>query len=397
MAEQICICIALKCFYASAECSAMGLDPLKTNLAVADTARGNSAACLAVTPALKAFGVMERSRISEIPEDLDCIISAPRMDMYMRISVQIYGICLRFVSHEDIHICTIDEMFINVSPYLELYGKTPREFARMLMDEIMRETGIGSAAGIGTNLFLAKVALDITADDLPDSIGYLDEERFRQTVWEHQPMTDIWGIGRVTAARLERLGARTLKDITCISEESLYNVFGPTAEYLIDHANGRESCTIKDIQSYEPKSRSISNCRILPGDNSCKDAPAVLKEMTAELVDELMIKALCAGSVALSVKYSDRNIKHTGGVRKLTERTDSYEKISDALERLFTETTRIGYPVKSIVISFGFLTYERFEDLIIISAPVHEKNQCIGNRHVKNSVACGMAVFGKSG
>ena len=209
------LCIDLKRYFASAECAARGLDPFKTNLVVADLDRGKGAICLAVSPALSAqYGVKNRCRLYEIPEEAEYIIAKPRMTMYMRISAHIYGIYLKYVSSEDIHVYSVDECFINAGPYLAMYKMKAKEFAQMLMDKVMEETGITATPGIGTNLFLCKVALDITAKHNPDNIGILDEESFKQTVQLHQPITDIWGIGVGTARRLAKYRAYDLRDTT---------------------------------------------------------------------------------------------------------------------------------------------------------------------------------------
>ena len=232
--ESCYMCIDLKRYFASAECAARGLDPFKTNLVVADPDRGKGAICLAVSPALSAkYGVKNRCRIYEIPEEADYIIAKPRMTMYMRISAHIYGIYLKYVSSEDIHVYSVDECFINAGPYLAMYKMKAKEFAQMLMDKVMEETGITATAGIGTNLFLCKVALDITAKHSPDNIGILDEASFKQTVQLHQPITDIWGIGVGTARRLAKYGAYDLRGITLIPEQLLYKEFGVNAEFLI--------------------------------------------------------------------------------------------------------------------------------------------------------------------
>lgn len=392
MPGQIYICIDLKSFYASAECAQMGLDPFKTNLVVSDASRGKGAICLAVSPAMKALGVKNRCRLFEIPEGIEYIAAKPRMNMYMRISAHIYGIYLRYIASEDIHVYSIDEVFINATPYLELYDKTPKEFAQTLIAEVIAETGICAAAGIGTNMFLAKLALDITAKHSPDFIGWLDEQEFRRTVQKHRPITDIWGIGRGTAARLERFGAFTLEDVTRIPEESLYRTFGVNAEYLIDHAHGREPCTIADIQAYESKSRSMSNSQILFEDYSRRDALLIVKEMTDNLVGELVVNGLYTNSVSLSVGYADRELKHTGGTRRLEERTDSYTKIVATLERIYYETTRVGCMIRRVGISFGGLSYECFENLSFFSDPVREDKE----RSVQQAVAGIKERFGKS-
>ena len=230
-------------FYASVECVERGLDPFTQNLVVADTARGTSTICLAITPAMKKLGVRNRCRIFEIPQNIDYIAAKPRMRHYMEMSARIYGIYLEYVSPQDIHVYSIDECFIDATPYLPLYGLTARQFADELRGAVFARTGITATAGIGPNLFLAKVALDITAKHESDGIGVLDEERFRQDVWRHRPITDIWGIGPGIASRLAKYRVHDLMGVAALDERILYREFGVNAEYFIDHAHGREPCT----------------------------------------------------------------------------------------------------------------------------------------------------------
>ena len=286
--ENCYMCIDLAKFFASAECAARGLDPNTTDLVVADESRGKGAICLAVSPSIHKKGVKNRCRLYEIPDNLDYIIAKPRMRMYMNISAHIYGIYKKFVAGEDVYPYSIDEVFLNAGPYLSLYKMTPKEFAKAIMDKIMEETGITATAGIGTNMFLAKVALDITAKHVPDHIGMLDEETFKVTVQKHRPITDIWGIGVGTARRLERFGVYDLEGITRIPEATMYRTFGKNAEILIDHAYGREPCTLADVQNYQSKARSLSNSQVLFKDYSHSGARLILKEMVDSLTNELV-------------------------------------------------------------------------------------------------------------
>ena len=233
------LCIDLKTFYASVECADRGLDPFSANLVVADESRGRTTICLAITPALKKLGVRNRCRLFEIPEGIPYTAVVPRMSRYMEVSSDIYAIYLQFVSPEDIHIYSIDECFIDATPYLALYGKTAREFADMLMAEVLKRTGIRATAGIGSNLFLAKIALDITAKHDSGNIGMLDERSFKRDIWFHRPITDIWGIGPGIARRLERHGIHDLAGIAAANPDVLYREFGKNAEHLIEHGGGQ--------------------------------------------------------------------------------------------------------------------------------------------------------------
>ena len=357
------LCVDLKRYFASAECAARGLDPFKTNLVVADDSRGKGALCLAVTPALSEHGVKNRCRLYEIPDGVEYIIAKPRMRMYMRISAHIYGIYRKFVAEEDIFAYSIDEVFINAAPYLSLYNQTAKEFAVMLMDKVFEETQITATAGIGTNMFLAKVALDITAKHVPDHIGILDENSFKQKVQKHRPITDIWGIGRGTARRLERFGVLDLEGITHIPEDSLYRAFGKNVEILIDHAYGREPCTLSDVLNYQSKTRSLSNSQILFKDYNKNNARLILMEMTDSLTNELVGQAMYTNHISLFIRYTNDVIPPTGGSRKLERHTSSYKELSEALISLYNETTKTGYGIRQVGISYGGLVYENCEQL----------------------------------
>ena len=317
MESHIYLCIDLKSFYASVECVARGLDPFKTNLVVADPSRGRGAICLAITPAMKALGIRNRCRLFEIPPDVDYIAAKPRMRLYMQTSAEIYAVYLRHVSPQDIYVYSIDECFIDAAPYLQLYRTTPVALAKRLIQAVFDATGICATAGIGTNLFLAKVALDITAKHSPDHIGVLDEDSFRKTVWFHRPITDIWNIGRGTARRLEKFGVRDLHGVAMLPEDCLFREFGVNARFLIDHANGREPCTIAEIQAYQAKSLSFSNSQILFSDYTAQDAFTVLREMIDAQTLRLVEAGMVAGSLSLSVGYSKDVLPPSGGSRTL--------------------------------------------------------------------------------
>ncbi len=363
------LCIDLKSFYASVECVERGLDSMKARLVVADPARGKGAICLAVSPALKAMGVSNRCRLFQIPDDIEYITALPRMRLYMEYSARIYAIYLRYISSEDIHVYSIDECFLDITPYERLYGKTPVEIAKMLTDAVYRETGICATVGIGTNLFLAKVALDITAKHTKDHMGYLDEEDFKRTVWHHKPITDIWNVGRGIAKRLEHLGIYDLYGVAHCDENRLYREFGVNAEFLIDHAHGIEPCTIADIHAYESKTTSISNGQILFEDYSFDDAMLIMKEMLDMLVLELVERGLVTDSISLSVGYSKHAIKSTGGTVKLGEATNSYKKLEQYFTQYYQKTVNRNHAIRRINIGLNHLvdecyaTYDLFTDM----------------------------------
>ena len=349
------LCIDLKSFFASVECVDRGLDPFQANLVVADESRGRGAICLAVSPAMKALGVPNRCRLFEIPDGIDYIIALPHMRRYMEVSARIVALYQQYVCPDDIHVYSIDECFIYASPYLQLYRQTPREFAQMLMDAVFRETGICATAGIGTNLFLCKIALDITAKHAPDHIGVLDEESFRSRIWRHRPITDIWGIGRGTATRLARLGVYELHGVTELPPSVLQKTFGINARYLLDHAWGRESETIAGIHDYQPKTQSLSNSQILFSDYTRADAYVVLREMVDGLVLKMTDHGLLARGVALSVGYSKDQLPAAGGSHRLESPTDSFRTIMAAFDEIYRRTVadmpirRLGIALQELV------------------------------------------------
>ncbi len=301
--QRAYLCIDLKTFYASVECAERGLDPFTTNLVVADPTRGRTTICLAISPAMKALGVRNRCRIFEIPEGIEYIKAMPRMKLYMQKSAEIYQLYLRYFSPSDIHVYSVDECFIDVTPYLSTYGE-PEAIAHMLIDAVMQQTHITATAGIGTNLFLAKVALDITAKHTPSGIGVLNEQLFKEQIWHHLPITDIWGIGPGIARRLARRGIYDLAGVAAANREGLFKEFGVNAEFLIDHANGYEPCTIAQIKKYQSKSTSMANGQVLPRDYTYEETLTVLREMCDTLVHDLMKKHCVAGGVALMVGYA---------------------------------------------------------------------------------------------
>ena len=304
MMKKVYLCIDLKTFFASVECSERHLDPFKTNLVVADPTRGNGALCLAITPQMKSMGIHNRCRIFEIPKGVEYITAMPRMHLYMEYSARIYRIYCRYVSPDDIHVYSIDECFIDITSYMHLYHKSAKEFAKMLMQAVFADTHITATCGIGTNLYLAKVALDIISKHTKENIGILDEERYQKYLWHHLPITDFWHMGSGTANRLLKLGVVDMHGITQIPEEILYKEFGINAEYIIDHAWGREPATIASIKKYRPKNESINNSQVLFSDYEYEDAILVVKEMVELNVLRLVESRLVTNHVSLYIGYS---------------------------------------------------------------------------------------------
>ena len=351
MAEQnrIYIAIDLKSFYASVECAERGLDPMTTNLVVADESRTEKTICLAVSPSLKAYGLSGRSRLFEVVQKIrqvnqnrqrnfkriltgesyddnelknnkslavTYIVAPPQMAHYMEVSAQIYNIYLRYIAPEDIHVYSIDEVFIDATGYLKTYRLSPRELAMKLIQEVLRETGITATAGIGTNLYLCKIAMDIVAKHIPADengvrIAELDEMSYRHKLWNHRPLTDFWRVGSGYAKKLEENRIFTMGDIaecSVYNEDLLYKLFGVNAELLIDHAWGWEPCTIDDIKAYKPENNSISSGQVLHCPYDFDKGKLIVREMTDLLVLDLVDKGLVTDQLVLTVGYDSENI-----------------------------------------------------------------------------------------
>lgn len=360
MADKFYLCIDLKSFYASVESVERGLDPFKINLVVADPSRGKGAICLAITPALKDLGIKNRCRLFEIPDGIEYITAMPRMKLYMEYSANIYSVYLKYISKDDIHVYSIDECFFDITSYLQLYNKTPKEMAQMIIDAVYEETGICATAGIGTNMFLAKVALDITAKHVDNHIGYLDEEEFKKTLWHYRPLTDIWNFGKGIVKRLEKYGVYDLYDIAHFDEKILYKEFGVNAEFIIDHAKGIEPCTIEEIKNFKAKSNSLSNSQILFTDYNFDDALLAVKEMVDLLVLDLVDKDLVTDSISLTIGYSKDVTKSTGGTMKIGEYTNSRKKLMEYFVDYYKKTTKPNFPIRKITIGMNHLVVQDY-------------------------------------
>lgn len=404
--NRIYLAIDLKSFYASVECIERELDPLTTNLVVADGSRTEKTICLAVSPSLKAFGIPGRPRLFEVvqkvaevnalrkekapgkkfrgssvfgPEleqdaslSVDYIIAPPRMAHYMEHSARIYEIYLKYVAPEDIHVYSIDEVFIDVTPYLKNRGMTAHEFAQMILLDVVKSTGITATAGIGTNLYLCKIAMDIVAKKAqPDEngvrIAQLDEMSYRRLLWDHKPLTDFWRVGRGYQKRLEKNGLYTMGDIARCSlgkptefhnEDLLYRLFGVNAELLIDHAWGWENCTIADIKAYKPSTNSISTGQVLHCPYDFEKTRLIVREMTDLLVLDLVDKGLVTDQLVLTIGYDIENLtdpaiskqyhgevvtdhygrkipKHAHGTVNLPRKCSSTTRIMEAVTELY--------------------------------------------------------------
>ena len=419
--EKTCfIAIDLKSFYASVECVERELDPLTTNLVVADESRTEKTICLAATPAIKSYGVPGRARLFEVVQKIreangarrfyapghklegrscdavelsknpslaiDYLVAPPRMALYMDYSSRVYGIYLRYIAPRDIHTYSIDEVFINAAPYLAAYKLTARELAMKMIREVLSETGITATAGIGTNLYLAKIAMDITAKHMPPDkhgvrIAELDEMTYRQKLWAHTPITDFWRVGKGYANKLASMGLYSMGDVARKSldsqgERDLYRVFGINAELLIDHAWGYEPCTMEAIKSYRPSATSLSSGQVLHCPYTHEQARLIVWEMADQLILDLVAKKLMTNQIVLDIGYDIENIaqgysgpvhidRYGRKVPKPAHGTMSLKKHSSSTKELLRETLalydRITSPlllVRRITITMGRLVNE---------------------------------------
>ena len=352
MPERQYLCIDQKSFYATVECVARGLDPMTTNLVVADPDRSRNTICLAVSPSMKALGVKNRCRVRDIPTNINYIIAPPRMQLYIDCAAEIHGVFLRYFASEDIYTYSIDESFIDVTPYQKMYGITTRQLAKELVREIQEIVGTVSACGIGTNLYLAKVALDIQAKHSPDFIGELNEDSYRELLWDHRPLTDFWRIGPGTERTLRNHGITTLRDVTLCDEELLYKCFGVDAELLIDHAWGREPVIIADIKSYESRSKSLSKGQVLMRDYKYEEAEVIVKEMIDQLCLDMAAQNFVTDSVSLFVGYSQsQGVFGAGGSVRLTTQTNVASTVMPAVANLYRRITNPLMPIRRINLS----------------------------------------------
>ncbi|MBR5869323.1 MAG: DNA methylase [Clostridia bacterium] len=400
MAERTYIAIDLKSFYASVECRERGLDPMNTNLVVADESRTDKTICLAVTPSLKSYGISGRGRLFEVKQRVrevnrarayaapgkttrgsscldselranpvmavDFLIAPPRMALYMEYSTRIYDIYMKYVAPEDVVVYSIDEVFMDVTAYLDIYKLSPRDLTMKIILDVLETTGITATAGIGTNLFLCKAAMDIVAKHIPADqngvrIAELDEMKFRRELWDHKPLTDFWRVGRGYAKKLEEHGLFTMGDVARCSvynENLLYKLFGKNAELLIDHAWGWEPCTVEAIKTYRPASNSLGSGQVLHQPYPAEKAKLVLREMTDLLVLDLVDKGLVTDQMVVTVGYDIENLtdytrrkkyrgeitvdrygreipKHAHGTANLGGYTSSTKKILGAVSELF--------------------------------------------------------------
>ena len=361
--QNIFLCIDLKTFYASVECVERNVDPFATNLVVADPSRGKGTICLAVSPRMKMLGIKNRCRVFEIPPDIKYIMAPPRMKKYMEYSANIYAIYLKYFSKEDIHVYSIDEAFMDATKYLKLYKVSAVELAKNIMQDIYKTYGITATAGIGTNLYLAKIALDITAKHSATNVGFLDEAKYQKELWHHKPLTDFWQIGHGIERRLNKLRIQDMYEVAHADQKKLYKEFGVNAEYLIDHAWGRESCTIEDIKKYKPQARCITNSQVLFEDYSFEKARLVLKEMVELGSLRLIEEHLTTNTVKLYIGYSKDAIPATGGTERTSNNINVYSELVSAFLRLYDRTTNRNVGIRRIGISFDNVQEDEYVQL----------------------------------
>ncbi len=393
------LCIDLKSFYASVECVERGLNPMTTDLIVADPERTDKTICLAVSPSLKAKGVKNRCRVFEIPKGLSYITAPPRMQKYIDYAAEIYAVYLEYIAPEDIHVYSIDEAFIDVTNYLWLYNMSAKQLAKKLMDEIYERVGVRAACGIGTNLYLCKIALDITAKHSPNFIGFLDEDKYIKTMWSHKPITDFWRIGRGIAERLARYGIYTMGDIARTPEDFLYEWFGIDAELLIDHAWGRESTTMSDIKGYKAQSNCLTSGQVLMRDYNNLEARLIVAEMLDLMCLDMVSKKLVTDSVSIYVGYSNSlSLPAARGTAKIAQKTNSDTLIVPAVIALYDRVVDAHLPVRRINITFNRVVADNaaiqldfFDgDEVVKNKIIQETVLKIKARHGKNSILKGI-------
>lgn len=397
--NRSCLCIDLKTFYASVECVDRGLDPMTTNLVVADMERSKKTICLAVSPAMKALGVRNRCRVFEIPEHIQYITAPPRMKKYIEVSADIYEIYLKYISKDDIHVYSIDEVFMDVTEYLSLYRMSARELGITIMQDVYEQTGILATCGIGTNLYLAKVALDITAKHTEDRIGELTEETYCKTLWNHTPITDFWRIGPGIAKRLERYGIFTMEGVAHMDEEVLYHDFGVDAELLIDHAWGREPVRMEDIKKYRAQNHCLTSGQVLMRDYEHEEGKLIVKEMMDLLCLDMVEKGLVTQSVTLHMGYSNTlKIPGVHGTVSFMTPTNSARSILPQVEALYERLKDPTLPIRRVNICCNRVTEEGYRQYDLFTDPVelereHKMQQAvvgIKRKYGKNAILKGM-------
>lgn len=397
--ERVYICIDLKSFYASVECVDRGLDPMTAKLVVADPERTQKTICLAISPGMKKLGIKNRCRVFEIPENLEYIMAPPRMQRYIDVSADIYGIYLKYIAKEDIYPYSIDEVFMDLTDYLFMYQMSAEQLATMIMEDVLKTTGITATCGVGTNLYLAKVALDISAKHVKGNIAFLDEDIFKKTLWNHRPLTDFWRVGPGISKRLERHGLYTMKDIAMAKEDLLYSLLGVDAELLIDHAWGREPVTIPQIKAYKPKANCLTSGQVLCSERSHEEGKLIVKEMVDMLCLELVDKGLVTDSISLQVGFENRlELPPARGTTTLPITTSSAKTMLPYVEQLYERIIPQNRGVRRVNLTFNHVVDEAYQqyDLFIDPAELERERKIqramidIKKKFGKNAILKGM-------
>ncbi|MBR4622359.1 MAG: DNA methylase [Ruminococcus sp.] len=461
--DKVYVAIDLKSFYASVECVERGLDPLNTHLVVADLSRTEKTICLAVSPSLKSYGISGRARLFEVIQrvkevntkrrlnapqrklkgrsyihselladpslELDYIVATPQMARYMRVSAQIYGVYLKYVAPEDIFAYSIDEVFIDATGYLSTYNTDAHGFTRMLIQDVLKTTGITATAGIGTNMYLCKVAMDIVAKHIPADkdgvrIACLDEQSYKEKLWAHKPITDFWRVGKGISARLEKLGIFTMGDIARHSLDryqirKIYKAFGKNAELVIDHAWGIEPTTIADVKAYRPKNNSISSGQVLSEACDYERTRLIIWEMADMLSLDLVDKGLVTNQIVMTVNYDRESLangsykgeiitdhygravpKYAHGTINLEKHTASTRKICEAtlelFDRIFDETLlskRLNLTVCSVIREEDIPECENYEQLSLFDTIETMRSKEAGRRSLEKERALQHAML----
>ena len=426
------VAIDLKSFYASVECFERGLNPLTARLVVADESRTDKTICLAVSPALKAYGISGRARLFEVKsrlaeikrttgEDIDFIIAPPRMARYIDFSNMVFNTYLKYIAPEDIHVYSIDEVFIDVTAYLQTYKMTAHELTIKMIRDVLSRTGITATAGIGTNLYLAKIAMDITAKHMEADadgvrIAELNEYTYRKLLWDHKPITDFWRIGGGTARRLANNHMYTMGDIarrSLTDEERLYQIFGIDAEILIDHAWGIEPTTMEDIKSYKPSTNSLSSGQVLSTPYPVDKAKIIVREMTELLVLDMVRKHVVTDNITLDINYDRENVDngkykgelqvdhygrlvpmHSHGTANLNKHTSSTALIVNALMELYDRIIDEELTVRRVTLSANNLKKEEdnYEQFDIFTDPEKEEQE----KRLQNAMLAIQDKYGKN-
>lgn len=430
--NRLYVAIDLKSFYASVECFERGLNPLTARLVVADESRTDKTICLAVSPALKAYGIPGRVRLFEVKsrlaeikektgEDIDFIVAPPRMAKYIDFSTTIYKTYLKYIAPEDIHVYSIDEVFIDVTSYLATYKMTAHELTIKMIRDVLSRTGITATAGIGTNLYLAKIAMDITAKHMEADadgvrIAELNEYTYRKLLWDHKPITDFWRIGGGTARRLANNHMYTMGDIarrSLTDEERLYQIFGIDAEILIDHAWGIEPTTMEDIKNYKPSTNSLSSGQVLSTPYTTDKAKIIVREMTELLVLDMVRKHVVTDNITLDINYDRENVDngkykgelqvdhygrlvpmHSHGTANLNKHTSSTALIVNALMELYDRIIDEELTVRRVTLSANNLKKEEdnYEQFDIFTDPEKEEQE----KRLQNAMLAIQDKYGKN-